>query len=86
VQAAAAAVVAVRCAELAGDTRREDLWAAAASLDTSTLFGAFRIDSLSGMQTKHQTVLLRWVDGQPVLWPMGHQEGADHLHIPREEH
>jgi Periplasmic binding protein len=86
VQAAASAVIAVHCAGLAGGTRREDLWAAAASLDTSTLFGAFRIDSLSGMQMKHQTVLLRWVGGQPVLWPMGHQEGADHRHIPREEH
>lgn len=70
VQAAAAAVIAVRCAGLAGSTRREDLWDAATSLDTSTLFGAFRIDPRNGAQVKHQTVLLRWVGGQPVLWPM----------------
>ena len=45
VQAAAGAVIAAHCARIAGSTRREDLWAAAASLDTSTLFGGFRIES-----------------------------------------
>jgi ABC-type branched-subunit amino acid transport system substrate-binding protein len=64
-QAAAGAMLAVHCAGLAGVTRREDLWAAAAGLDTSTLFGGFRIDPHSGIQVKHQTVLLRWVHGEP---------------------
>jgi ABC-type branched-subunit amino acid transport system substrate-binding protein len=66
VQATAGAVLAVHCASLAGSTRREDLWAAATPLDTSTLFGAFGIDPCSGVQEKHQTVLVRWTGGKPM--------------------
>jgi hypothetical protein len=66
VQAAAGAVLAAHCARLAGGTAREDLWAAATALDTSTLFGGFRIDP-SGAQVKHDTVLVRWARGEPVL-------------------
>ena len=66
VQAAAGAVIAANCARLAGTTRPGDLWSAAAALDTSTLFGAFRIDPASGAQVKHETVLVRWIHGQPV--------------------
>lgn len=69
VQAAAGAMIAVHCARLAGGTAREGLWAAAAALDTSTLFGGFRIDPRSGTQVKHQTVLVRWAGGQPTAWP-----------------
>src|SRR6266566_5582572 len=69
VQAAAGAMIAVHCARLAGATAREGLWAAAATLDTSTLFGGFRIDPRSGAQVKHQTVLVRWTGGQPSPWP-----------------
>ncbi len=65
-QAAAGAVLAVHCARLASRTNREDLWAAAAALDSSTLFGAFKADPQSGTQLKHQTVLVRWVQGGPV--------------------
>ena len=65
-QAAAGAVLAVHCARLAGRTSREDLWAAAATLDSSTLFGAFKIDPRSGTQVKHQTVLVRWGQREPV--------------------
>lgn len=66
VQAAAGAALATHCAALAGGTAREDLWAAAAALDTSTLFGGFRIDADSGAQVKHDTVLVRWIHGEPV--------------------
>ena len=66
-QAAAGAVLAVHCARLAGRTSREDLWAAAATLDSSTLFGAFKIDPRSGTQVTHQTVLVRWAQREPVL-------------------
>ena len=65
VQAVAGAVIAVHCATLAGSTGRDALWAAAAGLETSTLFGGFRIDAGSGSQVKHQTVLVRWADGEP---------------------
>jgi ABC-type branched-subunit amino acid transport system substrate-binding protein len=76
VQAAAGAVLAVHCASLAGSTRRENLWAAATAQDTSTLFGAFGIDPCSGVQQKHQTVLVRWTGGKPVPWPEKHHAGA----------
>ncbi len=69
VQAAAGAVIATHCARLADSTSRDDLWAAAASLETSTLFGDFKINPRSGAQVKHQTVLVRWTGGQ--LAPAG---------------
>jgi ABC-type branched-subunit amino acid transport system substrate-binding protein len=68
-QAAAGAAIAAHCARLAGGLGRDDLWEAAASLETSTLFGGFKIDPGSGTQVKHQTVLVRWTDGDllPVV-------------------
>lgn len=65
-QAAAGAIIAAHCARLAGSTARADLWAVARDLDTSTLFGGFKIDPRSGVQIEHQTVLVRWTDGGPV--------------------
>jgi hypothetical protein len=38
------AAIAAHCARLAGTTRPQSLWQAASSLDTTTLFGAFKID------------------------------------------
>jgi len=64
VQAAAAAVVAAHCARRAGDTSPRALWSAAADLDTSTLFGRFRIDAATGVQLAHDTVLVRWSGDQ----------------------
>ena len=66
-QAAAGAAIAVRCAELAGSTGSTDLWAAAAGLVTSTLFGPFGIDVHTGAQARHQTVLTRWTAGRLAL-------------------
>jgi Periplasmic binding protein len=65
VQATAGAVIATHCARLAGGTSRETLWAVAADLETSTLFGGFRVDPGSGAQIRHRTVLVRWTDGEP---------------------
>jgi hypothetical protein len=67
VQAAAAAALAVCCAELAGTTGRGDLWAAASSLETSTLFGAFGIDRRTGAQARHRTVLVQWAGGELAM-------------------
>lgn len=64
VQAAAGAVIASHCARLAGSSQREELWAAVATLDTSTLFGDFRIDPTSGAQLKHEMSLVRWTRGE----------------------
>lgn len=66
VQAAAGAVIATHCARLAGGSSRNALWAVAAGLETSTLFGGFRINPASGAQVNHRTVLVRWADGEPV--------------------
>jgi hypothetical protein len=60
VQAAAAAVLAAHCARVAGEATGEALWQTAAALDTTTLFGRFRIDPATGVQVKHETALVRW--------------------------
>jgi len=60
VQAVAGAALAVYCARQAGTTAPERLWAQAAALDTETLFGAFKIDPVTGAQVKHEAVLVRW--------------------------
>ena len=67
VQAVAGAALAVYCARQAGATAPERLWAQASALDTETLFGAFKIDPMTGAQTKHQAVLVRWADGELAL-------------------
>jgi hypothetical protein len=64
VQAAAAAAVAAHCARLAGEATPRALWPAAASLDTTTLFGRFRIDAATGVQVGHETTLMRWAGGR----------------------
>jgi hypothetical protein len=72
VQAAAGAILATHCARLAGGTQPGDLWEAASSLDTSTMFGGFQIDA-TGMQVKHEIVLIRWRDHQPMAVPSASQ-------------
>jgi hypothetical protein len=67
VQVAAAAVLAVHSAQIAGSVNPRALWAAATSLDTTTLFGAFGIDAQTGAQTRQTPVLLRWRAGEPQL-------------------
>jgi len=69
VQAAAGAVLATHCVGLAGSTDRDALWTAAAALETSTLYGGFKIDPRNGVQMNHQTVLVRWTHGAPA--PVG---------------
>jgi Periplasmic binding protein len=63
VQALATAVIAAYCARLTDSTRREALWPAATALETRTLYGAFKVDPVTGAQTGHQTVLTRWANG-----------------------
>lgn len=60
IQAAAAALLAIHCVELAGSVEPAAVWATARQLDTSTLFGPFGIDGETGVQTRHAPVLLRW--------------------------
>jgi ABC-type branched-subunit amino acid transport system substrate-binding protein len=81
-QAAAGAVIATHCVMLAGGTSRDALWAAATDLDTSTLFGGFRVDPASGAQVKHQTVLVCWSAGQPEPAPCLRSVSAKHARCP----
>jgi hypothetical protein len=60
VQAIATAALAIHCARQVGSTDPEALWPAAVGLDTTTLFGAFKIDQVSGAQISHRTVVVRW--------------------------
>ncbi|MEU1877774.1 ABC transporter substrate-binding protein [Streptosporangium sp. NPDC020072] len=60
VQAVAAATIATHCATTAGSTSRTALWQAATDLETTTLFGAFKIDPHTGTQRGHQPALIRW--------------------------
>ncbi|MGH3718897.1 MAG: ABC transporter substrate-binding protein [Pseudonocardiaceae bacterium] len=66
VQAAAAAVLATHCARAAGSVARESLWAVAVALRTTTMFGTFSIDPVSGAQLGHQTALVRWTTNGPT--------------------
>jgi ABC-type branched-subunit amino acid transport system substrate-binding protein len=61
-QAIAAAVIAAHATRRAGGTIRDLVWPVATQLDTTTLFGAFAIDPVSGAQVKHEAVLVRWAD------------------------
>jgi ABC-type branched-subunit amino acid transport system substrate-binding protein len=67
VQAAAGAVIAVHCAEIAGSLRTGALWAAAVELQITTLFGPFGVDPETGVQTSHTPVLTRWHGGEQQL-------------------
>lgn len=60
VQATASAVVATHCARVAEQVTADALWRVAATLDTTTLLGGFRIDPATGAQVKHETALVRW--------------------------
>jgi ABC-type branched-subunit amino acid transport system substrate-binding protein len=61
-QAFAAAVIAAHATRQAGGTTRDIVWPIASQLDTSTLFGDFAVDPSSGVQLKHETVLMRWAE------------------------
>ena len=68
VQAAAAAGLAAHCASMVDSTAHHSLWTAAAALDTSTMFGPFKINPVTGEQTAHDTILVKWANGSPRAW------------------
>ena len=67
VQAVAAAAIATHCARQAASTAREALWSAATALETTTLFGAFKVDPLTGAQVGHQAAFIRWDAEGPAI-------------------
>lgn len=70
VQVAATAALAAHCVRAAGSARRESLWGLAASLSTTTMFGDFAINPVTGAQLAHEPVLVRWTaDGMQAVAP-----------------
>ncbi|HEX4390356.1 MAG TPA: ABC transporter substrate-binding protein [Mycobacterium sp.] len=63
----AAGVVWQRCAKEAGTVESLPVRAASQRLDTTTLFGRFRVDPVTGVQTGHQIRVVQWRGGQRVL-------------------
>jgi ABC-type branched-subunit amino acid transport system substrate-binding protein len=69
----AAGVVWQRCVKEAGTVESLALLAASQRLDTTTLFGRFRVDPVTGVQTGHQIRVVQWRDGQRLLVDRPHR-------------
>lgn len=63
----AAGVVWQRCVTEAGTVEPEQVWVESQRLDTTTLFGRFRVAPLTGEQTGHQVRVVQWRGGHRVL-------------------
>lgn len=70
VQAFAAGVLCARCLRDAGGSDDAAVLDAAGRLDTTTLYGHFRLDPDSGLQAGHEVLTVQWQDGsRRVVWP-----------------
>ena len=70
VQALTAAVIWRECVRVAGTLDDRALLAQVRRLDVRTLYGAFRIDPVTGLQVGHRVVTVQWQDGiRRVVWP-----------------
>nr|NIN67452.1 branched-chain amino acid ABC transporter substrate-binding protein [Anaerolineae bacterium] len=48
----------------------EELRAKAGELDFTTLWGRFKIDPETGLQTGHDMVVMMWIEGDRyIVWP-----------------
>jgi ABC-type branched-subunit amino acid transport system substrate-binding protein len=63
----AAGVVWQRCVKEAGTVESLPVRASSQRLDTTTLFGRFRVDRVTGVQTGHEIRVVHWRGGQRVL-------------------
>ena len=63
----AAGVLWQRCAKEADTIESLAVMAASQRLDTTTLFGRFHVDPVTGLQTGHQIRVVQWRGGQRVL-------------------
>jgi len=69
-QAYAMGIILDKCVEEAGNLDDARLCAAALDLETTTLFGRFRLNQATGRQVGHHGLLVQWVGGEKrVLWP-----------------
>jgi ABC-type branched-subunit amino acid transport system substrate-binding protein len=62
----AAGVIWQRCARDAKTTDPQQVLAAAQILDTTTMFGRFRLDPLTGVQTGHHIRVVHWQHGRRI--------------------
>lgn len=77
VQALAAAVIWWECVRMAGTLEESALLAQARRLSVRTLYGAFRLDPVSGLQVGHRVVTVQWQDGfRRVVWPPRRAEAS----------
>jgi ABC-type branched-subunit amino acid transport system substrate-binding protein len=63
----AAGVVWQRCVKEAGTIESLPVLAESQRLDTTTLFGRFRVDPVTGVQTGHEIRVVQWRGGRRVL-------------------
>jgi branched-chain amino acid transport system substrate-binding protein len=77
-QAYAAAILAAAALEKAGTLDQERLRAEFSELRTSTLFGSFAIDRVTGRQIDHRMLLVQWHGGRKlIIEPEAHVEKGD---------
>jgi len=63
----ATGLVLTECIRRASSLDDEKLRNTASDMDCNTLYGRFRIDARTGIQTGHQAVLIRWHGGQKLV-------------------
>jgi ABC-type branched-subunit amino acid transport system substrate-binding protein len=69
-QAFAAGLLYARCLRDSGRVEETAQLAAAQQLACTTLYGAFRLDPISGLQAGHQVLIVQWQQGtRRVVWP-----------------
>lgn len=69
-QAFAAGLLCARCLRESGSYEDAAQLAAAHQLACTTLYGAFRLDPLTGLQSGHQMLTVQWQQGvRRVVWP-----------------
>jgi branched-chain amino acid transport system substrate-binding protein len=69
-QAYAAGLILQHCVMLAGTCVDVALRRTAETLACRTFYGDFRLETESGVQVGHETVLVQWQDGQKrIIWP-----------------
>jgi ABC-type branched-subunit amino acid transport system substrate-binding protein len=82
IQAAATASIGVHCAREARSTDPVLQWRAAIALETSTLFGTFKVDQATGAQIGHRTLLTRWEQGQLIAVSTDPGADSDEAFVP----
>jgi branched-chain amino acid transport system substrate-binding protein len=76
-QAYAAGLVLEHCVAQAGTWTDAALRDQACELDCQTFYGRFRLDSETGAQTGHETVLVQWQRGaKRLIWPRAMADAA----------